>query len=248
VFDGVLVDLGARMDGPGGEPFYPVLKGLEPGEQVVTAGSFLIDAETRLNPAAGSIYLSARGTGIAPTPTVRPSTPEDQQSKVQIAMSKLDPADRELALAQKSCPILGSPLGSMGVPVKLMLTGQPVFVCCKGCVDQAQNDPATAVKKADTLRQNKAPTAVRPTTVASPEEARIRAKLSELPPDDRKLAETQLVCPITNERLGSMGVPLKLSLADKTVFICCKACKSEALADPKGTIEKLDAAKKRAPR
>src|SRR5262249_11871359 len=56
-FEGVAVELGPRMTEPGNPTaFYPVLRGLEAGERVVTNGSFLIDAETRLNPAAGSIY------------------------------------------------------------------------------------------------------------------------------------------------------------------------------------------------
>ncbi|HLY72564.1 MAG TPA: efflux RND transporter periplasmic adaptor subunit [Planctomycetota bacterium] len=55
-FDAVLVELGLRA----GE-YYPVLKGLAAGDRVVTAGAFLLDAETRLNPAAGVIYFGASG-------------------------------------------------------------------------------------------------------------------------------------------------------------------------------------------
>ena len=43
LYDGVEVELGPRC----GE-YYPVVKGLEAGDRVATAGSFLIDAETRL--------------------------------------------------------------------------------------------------------------------------------------------------------------------------------------------------------
>src|SRR5262245_801781 len=76
VFDGVVVELGPRMS-ERGKPgaYYPVLKGLKAGERVVTNGSFLIDAETRLNPAAGSIYLG--GSGGKGGPGVRPSTPAE---------------------------------------------------------------------------------------------------------------------------------------------------------------------------
>jgi len=56
VFDMVEVRLGARA----GE-FYPVLAGLEEGDQVATAGAFLVDAENRLNPAAGAQYFGASG-------------------------------------------------------------------------------------------------------------------------------------------------------------------------------------------
>jgi Cu(I)/Ag(I) efflux system membrane fusion protein len=40
--------------GPLSGNLYAVLDGLAPGEKVATAGAFLIDAETRLNPAAGA--------------------------------------------------------------------------------------------------------------------------------------------------------------------------------------------------
>ena len=61
VYEGVKVELGPKMTGPEDISFYPVLAGLKPGERVVTSGSFLVDAETRLNPAAGSIYFGGSG-------------------------------------------------------------------------------------------------------------------------------------------------------------------------------------------
>jgi hypothetical protein len=43
-----------RLDAP--ITYYPVLFGLSCGNHVVTNGAFLIDAETRLNPAAGKAH------------------------------------------------------------------------------------------------------------------------------------------------------------------------------------------------
>ena len=54
VFEGREVVLGPRSGDR-----YPVLEGLAQGERVAAAGSFLIDAESRLNPAAPA----ARGSG-----------------------------------------------------------------------------------------------------------------------------------------------------------------------------------------
>ena len=51
-FEGVRASLGPKMTNPEGVEFYPVLAGLAAGDEIVTSGSFLVDAETRLNPAA----------------------------------------------------------------------------------------------------------------------------------------------------------------------------------------------------
>jgi Cu(I)/Ag(I) efflux system membrane fusion protein len=158
LFEGVIVKLGPRMAEPGNPAaFYPVLAGLQAGDRVATEGAFLIDAQTRLNPAAGSIYYGGSGgkeKGAAST--VRPSTPEDesgQDKKVRNSLAQLSPTDRQLAQAQRFCPILAnSRLGGMGPPVKLMLDGETVFVCCENCVEQAKADPKKTVEIVQRLR------------------------------------------------------------------------------------------------
>jgi RND family efflux transporter MFP subunit len=56
IFDAVEVKLGPRA----GE-YHQVLDGLALGDRVVTAGAFLLDAATRLNPAAAGAYFGASG-------------------------------------------------------------------------------------------------------------------------------------------------------------------------------------------
>lgn len=56
LFEGVAVKLGPRSGG-----HYAVIDGLLAGDRVATAGSFLVDAETRLNPAAAGAYFGASG-------------------------------------------------------------------------------------------------------------------------------------------------------------------------------------------
>ena len=41
---------------------------------------------------------------------------------------------------QKTCPMTGEELGSMGKPLTVTLKGQTVYVCCRGCVAKAQAD------------------------------------------------------------------------------------------------------------
>jgi membrane fusion protein, copper/silver efflux system len=66
LFQGRAVTLGARAG-----DYYPVLAGLAPGERVAAAGAFLIDAESRLNPA----------TGVAAAPGRDASEPHSQTSR-----------------------------------------------------------------------------------------------------------------------------------------------------------------------
>jgi len=71
VFEGRTVVLGPRA----GDRF-PVLEGLAPGEKVAAAGAFLIDAESRLNPAAAGSSATAAPAKLAdaPGPAI-PDTP-----------------------------------------------------------------------------------------------------------------------------------------------------------------------------
>lgn len=68
---------------------------------------------------------------------------------------------------------------------------------------------------------------------------KIREALAKLPPEDRTLAESQRLCPVTDEPLGSMGTPIKLILNGQQVFICCKACKADAEKDTDGMLKKV---------
>ncbi len=56
---------------------------------------------------------------------------------------------------------------------------------------------------------------------------KISANLAKLSPEDRALAEKQKTCPVSDEPLGSMGVPIKTQVDGKDVFVCCKGCLDE---------------------
>jgi hypothetical protein len=78
------------------------------------------------------------------TPSTQSSSDEMQTSEeaaeVVKALAKLSQEDRALAEAQKTCPVTGELLGSMGVPIKVTAQGREAFVCCKGCVDELKNN------------------------------------------------------------------------------------------------------------
>jgi membrane fusion protein, copper/silver efflux system len=260
VFEGVEVALGPKMSNADGATFYPVLKGLNHRDRVVTNGSFLVDAETHLNPAAGSIYFGSSGNSNSATinlSNARPSTPEDPQLKIDAALSELSEEDRKLVLLQKVCPILPTNLlGSMGPPLKVIVDGQPVFLCCSGCKQKALDNPqATLAKIAELKAKSSGATAVpersilpapAPASLPTPEVAstpevdnKIRAALAKLSPEDREAAQLQRLCPITQNRLGVMGPPIKVVVDGQMVWLCCSGCKDEALKDPKATLAKL---------
>jgi len=66
------------------------------------------------------------------------------------------------------------------------------------------------------------------------------AEIKKLPASDQDRALKQLVCPVSGESLGSMGVPFKVSAEGKTFFLCCKGCNKEVKADPKAVVAKLN--------
>jgi Cu(I)/Ag(I) efflux system membrane fusion protein len=246
VYDGVRVDLGPRMAVPGSTvAYYPVLSGLAAGDRVVVNGSFLIDAETRLNPAAGSIYFGGSGSNASPGGVaVRPSTPDDEdtnEKKVKASLAKLGPEDRKLAAAQKFCAVLeGSRLGLMGTPVKIALDGKPVFLCCSSCKDKAEADPTKTLAVAEELKKKSAapppgPSAPKPEA----EDPKVRDNLAKLSPEERALAEAQGKCPVTGKALGSMGAPVRVMIQGQPVLLCCEGCRETALKDQQGTLGKV---------
>jgi hypothetical protein len=71
-------------------------------------------------------------------------------------------------------------------------------------------------------------------------EAEIQAALAKLSPADRKLAEEQRFCAVQNDnRLGSMGTPVKITVKDQPVFLCCKGCTKKAQSNPDQTLAKV---------
>ncbi len=41
---------------------------------------------------------------------------------------------------------------------------------------------------------------------------------------DQLRIAVQEICPISGQKLGSMGAPIKVQIGEETVFLCCKSC------------------------
>ncbi|MBY0229752.1 MAG: hypothetical protein K2W96_10770 [Gemmataceae bacterium] len=80
---------------------------------------------------------------------------------------------------------------------------------------------------------------------ATPEE--VAAARAGLPEADRALADEQEWCAVaTKQRLGSMGVPVKVAVNGTAVLLCCSHCEKKALADAAKTLAAAEANRKRA--
>lgn len=65
------------------------------------------------------------------------------------------------------------------------------------------------------------------------------AAIKLLPADEQAVALKQAVCPVSDEPLGSMDMPVKVVAEGKTLYVCCKGCTKEVEADPKAFLAKL---------
>lgn len=74
-------------------------------------------------------------------------------AKVTANLDQLRPEDHKLAARQRLCAVQDDKqLGSMGVPVKVTVNGQPVFLCCEGCVKNALSHPERTLERARKLK------------------------------------------------------------------------------------------------
>lgn len=101
-----------------------------------------------------------------------------------------------MAKAQKICPVMKKPLPEDAESI--IVNGQSIFICCPPCADKIKADPELYTKQVDALYT-----------------ASIR--------DDLRIA-VQDICPVSGQKLGSMGDPLKVQVGEETVFLCCKGC------------------------
>jgi len=136
MFDGVEVVLGPRCGDS-----YPVVRGLEAGQRVATAGAFLIDAETQLNRGVAATYFgAARSAEAVGVSSALPSA----EAK---ALFALPAADRALAAKQRICPVTNKLLGSMGTPTQVVLEDRIIFLCCEGCEAALKKNPGKYLSK-----------------------------------------------------------------------------------------------------
>lgn len=102
------------------------------------------------------LLLLASGCGTSKEPAKQQANHHHDEhvddAEIKSNMAKLSEEDRPLAEAQGYCVTSEEPLGSMGVPLKVVLNEVPVFVCCKGCEKKAKANPEKSLAKAKELQ------------------------------------------------------------------------------------------------
>ncbi len=93
---------------------------------------------------ASAVSLALLLTGCSGAPA--------RTAEHKVNLAKLNDADRTLAEAQGYCAVTSEPLGSMGLPIKVIVNQQPVFVCCKGCEKEAKSHPDKTLPKVAELK------------------------------------------------------------------------------------------------
>ncbi|MBA2116118.1 TRASH domain-containing protein [Bremerella alba] len=52
----------------------------------------------------------------------------------------------------------------------------------------------------------------------------VSAQAQELSEHDKIHIAVQDICPISGQKLGSMGTPIKVKVGEELVYVCCKGC------------------------
>lgn len=114
-----------------------------------------------------------------------------------------------IAAAQGTCPIMGKPVSAD--MKSTVVNGQQVFVCCPPCIAKIEADPTTALAKVNANYVS---------YVTADHQAH----------SDHLQMAAQGICPVSGEKLGSMGDPIKVKVGEEEVaFLCCKACQGKQL-------------------
>ncbi|QDV82146.1 hypothetical protein [Stieleria magnilauensis] len=146
----------------------------------------------------------------------------------QITVTTATQADAAGIAAQRVCPVMDEPLGSMGTPIKVMVSDKPIYLCCKGCIKKIQAEPAKYLAMVYGSAQTNPPTV---SAVPAGIE-QVREGIFKVVAADAPFIAAQKKCPVMDEPLDAMGGPYKVNAAGKAIYICCPGCAKKITAEP----------------
>lgn len=82
-----------------------------------------------------------------PPAHVPPQAAPAPPGRARVVPVNITRADEPAIRAQGICPVMNQPLGSHGAPIKVLVDGRPVFVCCQGCVPKVAQVPDFYLEK-----------------------------------------------------------------------------------------------------
>lgn len=191
-----------------------IMSGLKEGEKVAIRGNFLIDSQMQL---AGNPSL------IDPSRAMPLEQNYEFSEKELEAIASLPEAEQKLVKAQRICPVTNMMLGSMGTPKKIDVDGKGIYICCMGCKKRLLDEPEKYLAILESNSKSQSDDA---------EDPAVQEAFASLTEEDRKLVLKQVICPVAEMKLGSMGTPGKVDVNGTPVFICCEGCREDLLQNP----------------
>lgn len=153
--------------------------------------------------------------------TVKANPAKYATSRPKVEVARMTKEDAPLIAKQAKCPVMDESLGSMGQPIKLLIGGKPLYLCCKGCIKKVQAEPEKFL----------AMVYGNPTTVAKGTE-QVRPGIFKVTAADQPFITAQEKCPVMDEPLNAMGGPYKVNANGKAIYICCPGCAKKIAAEP----------------
>jgi len=123
--------------------------------------------------------------------------------------------EKVIAMQLPSYPLTTCVVSGEGLeePKDFVVEGRLVRTCCGMCAKKVKADPAASIAKID---------------------AAVIKQQSKMYPLD--------TCPVSGEKLGSMGDPIDIVSGTRLVKVCCKGCIKSVKKDPSASLAKVDAA------
>ena len=85
---------------------------------------------------AGFLGCGTNDQQAATSETTATENPTEAETPIELSVE-----DQRLVDEQRICPVGKGELGSMGTPVKVMVDGDPVFICCEHCRESLLANP-----------------------------------------------------------------------------------------------------------
>jgi len=130
-------------------------------------------------------------------------------------LKKIDSAlieDQKKVYPSDKCLVTGEGLEEMGGAIDFLHRGRLVRFCCKGCIKKFNKDPK-----------------------------KFLGTLDKQVIDGQKVKYPLQTCVVSGKKLGSMGEPVDVVVANRLVRLCCKGCVGKLQKDPGTFLAKLRA-------